>query len=86
MFNFKALVSALLFSATVFGVAVRSAEHLARGDQAKGIDVSSEQGDLDWRNLAADGISFAYIEATEGTSRSDAELVAQCIDTSFQAT
>jgi lysozyme len=31
-----------------------------------GIDVSNHQGDIDWRAVAADGVAFAYIKATEG--------------------
>jgi lysozyme len=32
-----------------------------------GIDVSNHQGRIDWRQVAGDNISFAYIKATEGT-------------------
>jgi len=32
-----------------------------------GIDVSVAQGGIDWVNVAAGGIQFAYIKATEGT-------------------
>jgi lysozyme len=31
-----------------------------------GIDVSHHQGVIDWRQVAGDGITFAYIKATEG--------------------
>lgn len=31
-----------------------------------GIDVSHHQGAIDWRSIARDGVSFAYIKATEG--------------------
>ncbi|KAF8348565.1 glycoside hydrolase family 25 protein [Amanita rubescens] len=33
-----------------------------------GIDVSSYQGNVNWSQVKANGISFAYIKATEGTS------------------
>ena len=33
----------------------------------QGIDVSHHQGRIDWDNVAADGIDFAFIKATEGT-------------------
>lgn len=36
----------------------------SRGVQ--GVDVSWHQGPIDWRALAADGVGFAYIKATEG--------------------
>ncbi len=32
-----------------------------------GIDVSNHQGRIDWRRVAGDNISFAYIKATEGS-------------------
>jgi len=32
-----------------------------------GIDVSSHQPSVNWAAVAANGISFAYIKATEGT-------------------
>lgn len=31
-----------------------------------GVDVSSHQGDIDWEQVAADDVEFAYIKATEG--------------------
>jgi lysozyme len=31
-----------------------------------GVDVSSHQGEVDWDVVAADGIAFAYVKATEG--------------------
>jgi GH25 family lysozyme M1 (1,4-beta-N-acetylmuramidase) len=36
--------------------------------QPLGIDVSDYQGDVDWSSVAAGGVQFAYIKATEGTS------------------
>lgn len=34
----------------------------------KGVDVSSYQKDVDWKGLENEGISFAFIKATEGTT------------------
>ena len=36
-----------------------------------GIDVSRFQGDIDWPRVAASGVSFAYIKATEGGDVAD---------------
>ena len=36
-----------------------------------GIDVSSYQGDIDWKQVEDQGISFAYIKATESTDHLD---------------
>ncbi|WP_261382842.1 GH25 family lysozyme, partial [Bacillus licheniformis] len=34
----------------------------------KGIDVSHWQGNINWKKVAGDGIKFAFIKATEGTT------------------
>lgn len=36
--------------------------------EVKGIDVSHYQGEIDWAAVAHDGIAFAFIKATEGTT------------------
>ena len=37
-----------------------------RDGERYGIDVSAHQNEIDWERVAADGIDFAYIKATEG--------------------
>ncbi len=37
----------------------------------RGVDVSSYQGEIDWPTLAGQGIRFAFIKATEGSSHVD---------------
>ncbi len=37
----------------------------------RGVDVSHYQGNIDWDQLEAQGIQFAYIKATEGSSHQD---------------
>ena len=37
-----------------------------RAGESYGVDVSHHQGGIDWRRVAADDITFAYIKATEG--------------------
>ena len=39
--------------------------------EIKGIDVSHYQGEIDWQSLSGQGIRFAYIKATEGSSHVD---------------
>ncbi|MBF1041028.1 MAG: glycoside hydrolase family 25, partial [Lachnospiraceae bacterium] len=48
------------------------AEGMALCYRWKGMDVSHYQGEIDWKHLKAQGISFAYIKATEGSGLSDA--------------
>src|SRR3954470_16205388 len=38
----------------------------------RGIDVSHHQGEIDWKNVKASGVHFAYIKATEGGDFTDA--------------
>ena len=40
----------------------------------KGVDVSSYQKDVDWEGLEHEGISFAFIKATEGSSHVDSRF------------
>ena len=37
----------------------------------RGVDVSSYQGDIDWKTLSSQNIDFAFIKATEGSSFTD---------------
>ena len=76
LFYLKALASALLLSTAAFGAAVEPAENLQKRAQPKGIDVSSYQCDTNWKTVAAKGVSFAYIKATEGTSKRNGVVVA----------
>lgn len=46
--------------------------HPSRGRYpVRGVDVSHYQGEIDWPVLAGEGIDFAYIKATEGSSHVD---------------
>jgi lysozyme len=42
-----------------------------RPGERYGIDVSHHQGSIDWQRVANDGISFAYIKASEGATFTD---------------
>lgn len=47
-------------------------EPAARREQRRrGVDVSHHQGAIDWRRVAGDDISFAYLKATEGSTFTD---------------
>lgn len=41
------------------------------GNHAEGIDVSHWQGTIDWAKVAADGITFSFIKASQGMSSRD---------------
>ena len=40
----------------------------------RGVDVSHYQGEVDWQQLSKEGIRFAYIKATEGSSHKDEQF------------
>jgi len=42
--------------------------YAAEAASARGIDVSHYQGRIDWRTVEGDGVGFAFVKATEGTS------------------
>ncbi|HKG20107.1 MAG TPA: glycoside hydrolase family 25 protein [Candidatus Limnocylindrales bacterium] len=42
----------------------------------KGIDVSNHQDRIDWSRVRADGIAFAYVKASEGTTFADPKYAA----------
>ena len=45
----------------------------------RGVDVSSYQGEIDWKTLSSQNLSFAFIKATEGSS-----LVDPCFDYNYE--
>ena len=48
---------------------------LADGERY-GVDVSAHQGEIEWEQVAEDGIQFAYIKATEGQGWIDERFTA----------
>ncbi|KAG8709352.1 hypothetical protein FRC09_000723 [Ceratobasidium sp. 395] len=43
----------------------------------QGIDVSGYQPDVNWQTVKANGVEFAYIKATEGTTYTNPEFASQ---------
>ena len=73
------LLALLLCALGVGAVALlRWQGHLLRADESNpeewdvfGVDVSTYQGKVDWTALSNQGVSFAFIKATEGSSLQD---------------
>ncbi len=40
-------------------------------DPIRGVDVSSYQGDVDWKEIRGEGYDFAFVKATEGSTHVD---------------
>ncbi|HEU5149882.1 MAG TPA: GH25 family lysozyme [Iamia sp.] len=51
-----------------------------RAGERYGVDVSNHQGVIDWEAVAADGIDFAYLKATEGGDHVDRRFAASWDD------
>ncbi|GAA2231884.1 lysozyme [Streptomyces nogalater] len=56
----------------------------SRATQTEGVDVSSHQGEVDWRSLWDSGVRWAYTKATEGTYYTNPYFTQQ-YDGSFDA-
>ena len=82
LFYFRVLACALLPSA-VSGLVVESPKDLQKRDKPKGIDVSGHQPNINWDTVKANGNSFVYIKATEGTGKHRSALVVGSADISF---
>ena len=82
----KALVSALLLSPLAFGAAVGIPEDLQKRDELEGISLSFFRDNVNWNDLAAQGLSFAYIAATGGYGKWDGTTFVRNADISLQAT
>lgn len=67
-------LSASAAGALLFNGVIRFNNPPMRMYPVRGVDVSSYQGAVDWDVLSGQGIGFAYIRATEGSSTQDARF------------
>lgn len=71
------IVAALgILAVLVFNGVLWPARLFAASYPVRGVDISSYQGDVDWDELASQGIDFAYIKATEGSKSTDSRFSA----------
>lgn len=77
-------VAAMLLTVSVVAVGwlVWMPDHrpALREGEVLGVDVSHHQGRVDWPTVAADGIAFAYVKATEGADHVDRRFTANWHD------
>ena len=71
-----ALCLLLLVFGTVFGLAKKKVIFINEwfvneADSTIGVDLSAYQADVDFRQLKQQGVAFAYVKATEGSSHQD---------------
>jgi lysozyme len=69
------VLAGLGFAIYRYEVLPRYRPSLKAGEQY-GIDVSNHQGEIDWKQVAGNDISFAYIKATEGNDFVDKSFAA----------
>jgi lysozyme len=64
-------LAALLALALLIWVGLRSWHPSSSTFPDQGIEVSAAQGEVDWRKVRADGVSFAYLSGTSGDAERD---------------
>ncbi|KAI0044264.1 glycoside hydrolase family 25 protein [Auriscalpium vulgare] len=64
------MISSTVFVLAAIGCALASPALVKRADP-QGIDVSHFQGTVNWNTVKANGVSFTFIKATEGTTFTD---------------
>ncbi|MBQ8747173.1 MAG: glycoside hydrolase family 25 protein [Clostridia bacterium] len=65
------ILSAVLYAWAVYHGVVLLNNPPREKYPVRGVDVSRYQGEIDWQTLAGEGIDFAFIKATEGSSYTD---------------
>lgn len=65
------LAAALFYFLRWRGFILLSQEVNPRQWEVFGVDVSTYQGEVDWKKLAEQGVDFAFLKATEGSSLQD---------------
>jgi GH25 family lysozyme M1 (1,4-beta-N-acetylmuramidase) len=82
----RALIGSVLaaLAATYYSVTALDASAEVADVRPNGVDVSSFQPGFDWARASAQGISFAYVKATEGTTYRN-PLFAEQYNGSYQA-
>ncbi|KAI0044253.1 glycoside hydrolase family 25 protein [Auriscalpium vulgare] len=73
--------SRLSVAALFAGSCVLTSPTLVKRADPQGIDVSRYQGSINWNTgtVKANGVAFAYIKATEGTTHTDPNFSANCV-------
>lgn len=79
----------LILTATAIGFVYSGAVLLNNPSESeypvRGVDVSAYQGTVDWQTLSAQGIDFAFIKATEGSSFVDSCFAYNCAEAQKQS-
>ncbi len=67
----QVLLIFLLVAFVAYNVAVRLRDDTLDDLPVRGVDVSSYQGEINWKAIEKENITFAFIKATEGSSYKD---------------
>ena len=69
------IIIGILFLMLVLSKKIHINTWFAKQYEVQGVDVSHYQGEIDWQKIKEQGISFAFIKATEGSSHVDEKFL-----------
>lgn len=72
---FLFFIIGILFGVLILSKKIQIHSVFADNYEVQGIDVSHYQGEMDWEKIKEQGISFAFIKATEGSSHVDQKFL-----------
>ena len=67
----RVLIIIMFCALAILSITVYTTSHARRDYTVRGVDVSSYQGNIDWKTLEKNGIDFAFIKASEGSTYRD---------------
>lgn len=67
----RIIIAVLFFALAICGITIHLGRRARERFPVRGVDVSSYQGYIDWKELEENDIDFAFIKATEGSSFRD---------------
>jgi len=70
-FVLRIIIVMLFLALAIVGITVYTSRRAQEEFPVRGVDVSSYQGYIDWKEIESNGVDFAFIKATEGSSYRD---------------
>ncbi len=67
----RIIITVLFFALAICGITIHLSRRARERFPVRGVDVSSYQGYIDWKELEESNIDFAFIKATEGSTFRD---------------
>lgn len=67
----RVLIIIMFCALAIISITVYTTARARKDYTVRGVDVSSYQGDIDWKEIEKNGIDFAFIKASEGSTYRD---------------